>query len=544
MNPLQGLLSVGIPLGVGALALLALGLRPRRDWLAFAGLVFPVGALATALDLFLCLSVGIDLRHGTPQLLLAGLAAVLAIPALKRWRRGSDALLWPRVHTEDAGVRPVRVVGWGVFAVLFALAVSDVLFALLQNWQLPIMQGDSATIWTMRARAIFHHGVFDAHLTDQLSIERGSHHLDYPLLGCLLQVWMLSSAALFGSEVMDTTLRWPTHLWHLSLVCCAFSGFSRRLGPLLGALLAWALVSLPELRLQGAGTMMDLTVCLAFFGLCDRLLRVHADDGSPENETGANLVLACAWAAILLWSKNEGYMLVLAAGLGAALGFSRARLRAALVRPQAGFALVPLLVIFLSVRFNARYGFTNDLMNGGAGRRVAEHLGDGSRALPSRLIAEFPAEIGETLRFYGELGLDQGRTGGLMLLFLFALVLTGRAFWRPPTRAAALAVCAAWVGYILVFIISYRELRWHLLTAGLRTSVHLFGATALVLSCVLRDCLLERPRLARWWAVPRRALARAPERRDPTDATSIGRRSGRHPRPTPRARVGAHEREL
>jgi amino acid permease len=101
------------------------------------------------------------------------------------------------------------------------------------------------------------------------------------------------------------------------------------------------------------------------------------------------------------------------------------------------------------------------------------------------LAHNLPEKIGDILRFFLELGADFGRSRYLFLLFLAALLLAGRHAWARPLRFLGLTIVIAFGGYVLSYVVSYRDLEWHLLTSGDRTTGQLMAAIVLFLASVV-----------------------------------------------------------
>ncbi|MEZ6196649.1 MAG: hypothetical protein R3F20_13135 [Planctomycetota bacterium] len=459
-----------LPLATGAALLRAAGLDPRRDLLGFLAAVYPAGALLTGSAQFLTLRLGFHPASPATPIVLAALTLGLAVIGAKRAAGEESAWTVPL-----RGRGALRWAGEAFFVLVLLAALGDVVLVGLQRLGEPIVSGDSAAIWTIRAKMIFAHGAIDADLPDTLNEARGAHHLDYPLLGPLLQVWCMGRAG----GLLEAGLQWPTLGWYASLVLQVLAVARRRIGPAAGAALSLVYLSLPTITVVVGGTMMDHVVALAFLGLCDRILRLAEEDG----DAGPNLALLGVWAAVLVWSKNEGTMLLAAAALGSLAGLRAATWRRALGGPRAAWLALPAAVLVLHRAFNRTYGFDNDLMTGGNGRDA--------RPLPTMLRENLPTKGGDILAFFWESARDFDRGRGLFLLFAAGVLLGGRPVWTAPLRFLTLAIGIGASGYFLAYVISFEDLRWHLFTSADRTTGQLFGAIHLFLAARLRRFVVD-----------------------------------------------------
>lgn len=464
----EGLIALGVPLLLGAGILRAAGIGPRDGVFCWLGRLFPVGATALALVLFAFMAGGLSVRSPAPGL-VAGLAggALLFLPR----RRTIE-----RYPVEERTHPLARLVA----AVLAAFCFVAVAFVCAGDVNRPVHRDDDALIWGMKARYLVHHETFDDALGETLADPtRGGHHLDYPLLNPLLQVWVTTLAG----EYDDVAVRYPTMAWLVSFVLLLLGATRRRCGAVTGSLLTLGLVGVGVVWVVGTGAKSDLITALALLGCLDSAARWMDEDGARRH------VASCAlFAAVLVWSKNEGMMLALAALLAALMTRPRAVVRG-LARPSAPWFVVPVAVVLMQWWFNTRYGLVNDLLAGGEGT--------GGRSLLAVLIENFPRRCGTIARaFAGNMAwviADDGsivhRFGyhdGLYLAFLALIALCPRRALAGSTRMVTLTALGGLAAYFLVYVVSYQDLDWHLYTSLPRVQSHLLPAMVLGIALMLR----------------------------------------------------------
>jgi hypothetical protein len=474
------LVSLGSPLILGALALLCVGESPRRDLLGWLGAVFPAGALLTSLILLGTMALGMSAQGPAARIAVGGAIFLVGVAA---WRRRSRKDSKPEASPGASSPRPPALLRWSgglVMLTVLVWAVSELVFLDLPTLREPIASGDSASIWTLRAKMLFDHGVIDEGLATTLAESRGAHHLDYPLLNPLLQVWLMGTAG----DYLDAELRLPSYLWHLSMIFTLLAAtrrwFERGLpgwGQLLGAPLALLYLGLPGIAVVATGTMMDLVVALAFLGFCERVLRLASRvSATPGRNDWAMIAL---WAGVLVWSKNEGMMLLAAASIAGLLGLPWRRIGQALRTPRLAFLLLPAAVLGAQFLFNRVLEYENDLLTGGHGRDP--------RSLSQTFVENLPERWGTISSFLGRGAIDFDVSRYLFLVYVAAALLGGRAAWQAPRRFLTLAIPGGYAGYVCAYVISHEDLPWHLYTSAYRTTGQLLPAIVLLLAVLLGE---------------------------------------------------------
>ena len=473
---LQLALGLAVPLLFGAALLRAVDFRFRRDPLGWLARVYPCGALTLALMLFAWMSVQLDVRSPAMPWLMLGFAIAALTLAHRRPTREVPAAdddleappgLWHRYPWLQ------RAIATLLLGFAFLTATETAVYHLRK----PISGNDDAAIWSFKARILERGGSFDEELADILVEGGGAHHLDYPLMNPLLQVWVLSVAP----GPVDHELRWPTFLWYASLILLICSVCTPSIGLAGGSLLSLLLCSQAWSRVLGVGTMMDLVVGLALLGVLGHLLALLKKPRSRD------ALLLAVFTSILIWSKNEGLMLALVVGLALLMSAPR-RFGWAFRRPTLLFALIPLCVGLLQLEFNRRFELENDLMTAGGGERIQlgerlrEQLGDGERlAMIGRAFRDNALGT-ETQRSDGFWKGPLKHSHGIVVAWLLTLLLCPLRSLRKPLLTLTLTLLGAWAAYFLVYVISFENLAWHLATSSERVTAQLLPATLLAIA--------------------------------------------------------------
>lgn len=444
--PLQLCWALAAIAGVGAFAVRALGLRLRREPLAFVALSWPAGALALGLGLFLYLRLGIEPRFWWTAPCFLALAFAIWGETGSRGRSGlrdgENGMAGNGGSGIDSGVAARRGVPW--FAVFVAIGAAWVLLAIAAGASRPCVEGDEGNIWSLQAKSL----LVDWYGGDYAAAQVHNLHPDYPLLNPLLQTWV--HAQLGGIVHFENRL--PVQLCALSLWLLLCSSL-RRLVPgwLAASLAAIVLVADPfaaMCRTAYADGMVALGVLIAG----DAWLRVRAGD---RRFVGVGAI----GAAFALWSKNESALYAVAAGAGAAValavavrsgrGLPRVRWR------SVAWLALPAVVVAIQVGWNAIHGLQNDLLGANETGRSLFGL------LLEHGAERAPIVLGEAA---GAL-LSPALPHGVLLVVLLAPFVWPRTALRGALLPVTVALVAAIVGLHLVWLGTHLELRHHLLTS-------------------------------------------------------------------------------
>lgn len=459
-----------VPCLLGVALQRLMGFEFRSDRAGFLGRVFPFGFLTIAITLFTLMAVGVPINNLV--VVYAALLVAIGLLFLKRKTADAEERL-KKSRWAWAGI-PILMVG--------AIGIID---NGAQHIQTPVYSDDDASIWTFKAKILHNAGRFNSELGESLRTQPSFHHSDYPLLNPLTQTWLLSAS---GGEA-EGALRMPTMLWSLSLLLLLYSACARRTSRIIAALLSLMVVSAPILQNATTGTKSDVIVIVGLLGLLDFGLRTRRDVSFRH-------ILAMAlFASILAWSKNEGLMLLLTAGVALA---TIGTFRLEWVRRRKTWVLaLPLLVIVGQMTFNSHFDLQNDLLTGGAGKD--------NRPLHQILIENTPEKAPTIASTFCEIatGLRLGqervrpkplnrvdvlmRTNGLFLVSLLLLLFFPRRALQDDLRALTVCALLSIAGFFVVYIISFEELLWHLYTSAPRVLFHLSGCLALAMALLFEQ---------------------------------------------------------
>jgi hypothetical protein len=456
-----------VPFLVGAGLLRALGIGFRTDRLAFAGWAWLTGSLASAgLTLaWLVADKPIDGRWLLP--IAATLGVALLAVMLKR------TVHEPRSMAPVAPMAPVAA-ATPLESLFFLAVVAGLGFAILMGGLAgnaePLMMGDEANIWSGKAKVMYFADALDSDF-----VQRTNHvvlHADYPMLNPLMQVWLFAGVG----DVVHVDCRLPIQMSVPALLLVLASGLRRLVRPGIAALLLVLFFGQEIVQETTRQATADVMLVLGLTVAVDAWLRWT---DQAEQRPAVWWRLACCGLACAMWSKNEGFMLVLVLTITVTLARwtgPRERLLPRPLRETAWLAL-PAAVVATTMLFNARFGFANDFFDLELGhgmtfwQRAVDHLGE---------------RLGPVaVHFWGELA-NAGSSRLLVLMFL-CLVLAHpvRLF---PTRVAVLvlATIGAVAAYALVFVATPYNLHWHLVTAAQRTLFHVTPLAVLGLALASR----------------------------------------------------------
>jgi 4-amino-4-deoxy-L-arabinose transferase-like glycosyltransferase len=314
----------------------------------------------------------------------------------------------------------------------------------------PLGDWDAWALWNLRARFLFRAGeqwrqAFSPVFT----------HTDYPLLvPCTnARCWCyLGTDPEWGPWLVGSLFTFAT-VGILATGVCRLR--SRCQGLLAG------LVLLGTVSFFWRGALQYADIPLAFFFLATVLL-LGLYDAADQRRRGL-LCLAGLTAALAAWTKNEGWLFVIAVFATRWLAaWRRAGGRQAIRQLVLSFVgAAPVLGIV--VLFKTCLAGDNDLVSGQGWQRCAPRLLDTSRYWL----------VGKAFVTWG---LHLGRAFVIVLPLCFMLL--GRG--KPPSRGAAGITTAASVlllmiaGYFGVYIVTPHDLTWHLGTSAERVLLHLW----------------------------------------------------------------------
>jgi 4-amino-4-deoxy-L-arabinose transferase-like glycosyltransferase len=186
------------------------------------------------------------------------------------------------------------------------------------------------------------------------------------------------------------------------------------------------------------------------------------------------MVLAGLTAGLAAWTKNEGSVIVIAAGLALVIAFFREKPLRILGRYALGLVL-PLSVVLYFKFFIAP---PSDVLSNGMARSIAQVLD------PSRHAEILRFYWGEFLRF-GRWGIPGLSIGIIPVLLIYFLLFNSGIIKKYPaayiTGITMLVIQA--LGYYAIYLITPYDLTWHLSYSIERIALQIFPLVAfLVLS--------------------------------------------------------------
>lgn len=295
---------------------------------------------------------------------------------------------------------------------------------------------DARAIWTLHALFL----TDPRHWADQFTDTISWSHPDYPLMlpSFVAMFWRTLGTT---DAVVPCAISYIVFLFVLLVVAYSLMGNNRWiLG--IAALVAFKFVNdyILWAASQGADSLLSLFI----------LMPLVLQRWNEKNENSKLLFLMGFIAGFAGWVKNEGVSFTLIFSLAMIWQYRRAP---KLLMHYAGGLVLPVLVILV---FKIHYAPSNDII-GGQGQSIFSKLSDLHRyLLTARFFANnflllYPLLIGVVILIFLK-GID--RLGDPQLCVLIAMV----------------------VVYYFIFIITPRDLAWHLETASERLFLQLFPA--------------------------------------------------------------------
>lgn len=467
------------PTLVGCAALYALGIRFRSDRLAYFGWAWMLGALGTGCVVFLWCCTGLSLAGSwlipAELLLAAGLVVVGRSRAGRARRESTDGEV--SVSAFQSAPAWERAVFAAVFLAVFAWGLGWI----VASTQVPVMQGDEAGVWNIRAKLIYDAGGFgEAFVQEMGRSPRFPVHKDYPLLNPLLQVRAFAVAG----GIVQTFVRLPVQALYLALLLVLGSALVRRVRPGVAALLLLMYLGLPQTFEQFGETKADHLVALGLLVLLDCLARWWQ---SGETRWWA---LGCLGGALVVASKHEGMPYLFAVALAFALASPRVLAGALAHRARLLWAVLPFAVLGGVWGFNRWFGFTNTV-------RHAKWVG--GPGFFERLATEWRARLELVLGTYRDEVLFSGRGSNYLYLVFFVLLgvlllvqlrrrlglRTADLSFAGALRVQALALVLCMASLVVIYLGTTYDVAWHLATSGSRTAHQLLPAIMLWIAGVL-----------------------------------------------------------
>lgn len=432
-------------------------------WWASIPLGITLGHGCASLSLFLVafvndgLSVAGILMNALCWLLISG-AVYAARPRQITPPQPAEAVPHPAKPTACT----IAVCGLACIWIGLAVFSWNVMLATQQDYQHG--NWDAWTIWNLRAR-------FLARSQDDFTRAfEGGHlpaHADYPLMLPITvsQYWVLT-----GDESEKTSAliaKAATFLVIMVLTTVVTCLRNLRLG-LLGGII---LMSMPNYISSGAWQFADVPLSLCILSTFSMLLFA--------NQTGKHhlppLFHTGVLASCAAWTKNEGQLFALILTLVIALqclspyGIIKWGKRLAAYVCGLGLLAIPILIFKLGI-----VDTQNDIIAGQDHAHIFAMISEGNRyaAIWAAMQRELWTWVGWNL-----------------FAFPIAWLLLGtrkRAhLWRSGWPACSLVLLLLLLGYFLVYLVTPKDLAWHLSTSCNRVLSHLYPSAILLLAVSL-----------------------------------------------------------
>lgn len=381
------------------------------------------------------------------------LEALLATAATAAWwlrRRWPGGALAPATAAPRPGP---------LLAGLGALALAVGLGRLVRAWlavtaRRPFSGGDAVAIWNLKARFLVSPEGWERAFSPEIAWS----HPDYPLL---LPAFLARTWAWLGDPSWVAPA--ATGLAFLVLPVAIAAVAAHRWRGWIPALVSGVLVCGVARLSLGFAQYADMPLA-TYFLACNVLLVEHA----RRPESRGTLLLAGLAAGAMVWTKNEGWAMLLALIASAAVATRGARLpwREARTRSLA-FAAGLLPLAGTTVLFKLILAPPNDLAAGVAWRGLAD------TGRPGAILGR----VASSLLSYGPFHLP------LAVVLLALLLVLGVAVppaLRAATASLAIRLSLVLAAYCTAFAVTPYPLEWHLATSLERLLSQLFPSAVLL----------------------------------------------------------------
>jgi hypothetical protein len=421
----------------------------------FLGIGFGVGAVSILFTL--TRFAGWNFQPGIYLFLLAGIAVALFILAF--WRSS-----W---HFGWSFSKPQPRRNWWWFlplGIALVIAINGYAGNLLYQ---PEGQWDAWAIWNLHARFLIQAGTAWRTMFDPALYWS---HPDYPLLtpGFIAFIWLLIGRAAALGPIITVSLLTFGAVGLLFSLLNSLVGFST------ASLAAIVLLIVPPYLNKASLLYADVPLAYYVLAAVATLFLFFEDhQKSVEKRQNSSLILSGVACSLALWTKNEGFSLMVAMLIGLAIAlwilyrFSRPAIKAFGL-----FLLAMAPVLLLALVFKMGLAPPNDMVGDRNLAGLPVLVGDLSRWLTigRRML--------EQLNFYGM------RIFILLVLFGFAVGWSKRT--KMPTLISWLILFLVFAQYYLVYLITPYDLQWQLDTALERLVTQLFPAALFLIFSWIR----------------------------------------------------------
>jgi hypothetical protein len=378
---------------------------------------------------------------------LLPVAAVVAAGILLRRAHRKHVAALPRVPSHWTEWLPVVLVSC---VLLHAFLVANIV---------PVRYGDEAVNWASKAKVLY--------TTPGLDLSTGLNlfvsHPDYPIFNPLTQVLAFASAG----RVLHFENRLPIQFFAIALLLMLSAATTRRSHALPSGLALLAFVGTSFFWLAPTA-YADILLACATLAACEALLRWR------ETREPVFFGLGLLAMSAMVSAKNDGRLLLIALAAPFVLDLLVARVKAgnwgALARLRwrsLGWLLVPIAAVLFQRGMNAWFMVRNEL--------EIEAYTHG-RGMLEIILSQLAANGPVVLASYGRMLVDPALNSLLPLTFLLAgplaWIARGRDWWAGAGAMTWLVFVAATIGYMLVFVGTLFDLKWHMMVAADRIMQH------------------------------------------------------------------------
>lgn len=312
MTFLKLLIGYFLPWLCGYLVLFLLDSRAQisRGYKIFAALFLGSGIFT--MQIFLAGSAGLSLSR---WLFLGVIAAdLLILASLLFWQRKRFSPQ-PSVQHSAEQPGPTNFLKKGNLALILLgiIFLARVGASFWQVWHIPTFEFDAWNNWNLRGKVIFTEQHIPLNPANQYYLGGGIK--SYPLHDGLEKVWLASLFGTWREQVINTS----STIYYLALLGLFYCSLPKKFSKSYRLLATYLLGGLPFLYFHSWIPYDDLSFAGYLF-LTATSLFVFLDQGSRPHLYISALALAFA-----VWTKNEGFALVLPVVLGLGLGLLAAR---------------------------------------------------------------------------------------------------------------------------------------------------------------------------------------------------------------------------
>jgi hypothetical protein len=348
-------------------------------------------------------------------------------------------------------LRKIRLTSWRAFfihlrqaifspnrfqIIFFLLLIGFIVTFVSSTLMKPMGQFDAHSMWNYKAKAMF---ITPGDLVQALRHPTDvTFHPDYPLLIPMLvnDLWV---------KLGEITSRSPIILavfFTTALVVLMYAGVAALRDDSQALMAAVLLIGAPYLSLIGSGQTADIPLSVYLLAAITLMILAYRENHWRY------AALSGFMAGLAAWTKNEGLLFVVALFL--ANGWI---LRNQLTKTRMGQlaawwlgAFLPLLTVFI---FKANMSVQNDLFVGF----------DWGRLLQLDRVFVILTALGKEVLFWG------GWEIPILAVFIASMVLLRRQMSAEEKKETGLMgafTLIAWMGFFTIYLITPRDLEWHL----------------------------------------------------------------------------------